>query len=169
MAHTLKSKAEAFCRSYSDSLGLTSRDKENTSEKTAEALFSHYLQQGFTAFTFGQHATFGDKDASTASIKRYLDKWNDLGLGLDFSMDDFRVEVVSDLGPQGGGLALCWITWSVQPPPESAWSGKGWNWENVYAFRVPPGQENGYFEFVVSDNEMSGLLQRIPNFMDGLW
>lgn len=83
-------------------------------------------------------------------------------------MDNYRVEVVSDLGQQGSGLALCWITWSVHPPAESKWHGKGWKWENVYAFRVSPGQGDGYFEFVVSDNETATLLQRIPNFMERL-
>jgi len=36
---------------------------------------------------------------------------------------------------------------------ESEWHGKGWAWENVYVFRVPLGQEKGYFEFVVSNNK----------------
>lgn len=168
MTLDIKSKAEAYCRSYAEAVELASKDKDSRTEKMAEALFSHYVQKDFTAFTSGQRLTMGDKNTSVPLIQSYLDKWIELGLGLDISMDNSRVEVVSDLGQQGGGQAFCWITWTLHPPTGSEWHGKGWSWENVYAFRLPPGQDNGHFEFVVNDNETATLLQRIPNFFEGL-
>lgn len=168
MAQNIESKAEAYCRSYAEAVNLLARDKATSTTNLAEAIFSHYMQPGFTVFSLGQRTTMDDGNTTLPGVKSYLDRWVELGLGLDLRMNKYRVEVVSDLPQQGGGLALCRITWSIHPPAGSEWHGKGWDWDNVYAFRVPPGQDDGYFEFVVSDNEIAALLQRCPNFMDGL-
>jgi len=58
------------------------------------------------------------------------------------------------------------MTWAICPPETAA--VKGWEWENVYMFRLPEGQDKGYWEAVISDNEIGSLLQRFPKFMEGL-
>ena len=106
-------------------------------------------------------------------MESYLQKWLSNGIELDIRMERHRVDVVSDLG-EAGGSAMCWITWRVYPSSSKdegkgeGQSIEGWEWENMYAFRLEPGQEKAYWEFVVSDNEVMALLGRFPGWFDGL-
>lgn len=115
----------------------------------------------------GQRIVMGDATSEIPKMVRYLEQWLSHGVGLDIRMDRHRVDVVSDMGETGGGgSAMCWITWRVHPGADRGI--EGWEWENMYAFRLAPGQERGVWEFVVSDNEVAGLLLRFPNWFQGL-
>jgi len=167
---SIRARAESFCHSYAKAMSLGTSPKATTAD-IAEALFSHYRPTDFTAFSMGQRIVMGDATSEVPKMEKYLQQWLSHGIGLDIRMERHRVDVVSDLGETGGGgSAMCWITWRVYPAsPEGAGrSIEGWEWENMYAFRLAPGQEKGVWEFVVSDNEVAGLLGRFPGWFDGL-
>ena len=186
-SHSIASRAEAHCHSYATSISRASqRTAPNDTIDTravALAILSHYHTQTFTAFTLGTRSTLSTtseenpitaQDKPLLGIKTYLDRFIHHGLPLDNKLEKLRVEVVSDLGAQGGGFAFCWITWRMEPGVGSPWEGRGWSWENVYGFRVMPAGAGGAasaaegFESVVSDNEVVGLVGRVPGFMERL-
>ena len=89
-------------------------------------------------------------------VQEHLERLKDSGLGYDVRKVNYRVEVVSQ------GSALCFITWEVVPGAD--WKGgAGWQWENCYFYRLKMDGTEGW-EGVISDGEIGGLLQHIPDF-----
>jgi len=155
---TIQEKAEQHVHSYAKALAAA---PSQGTEKTAEALHSHWAQKNFVAFTHGHTSLNNSTDADRLGTKRYLDKFIEAGIGLDIRLASHRIEVVSS------GSAICFMTWAIYPPETAV--VQGWEWVNVYMFRLLPGQDKGCWEAVISDNEIGGLLQRFPKFMDGLF
>ncbi|KAK5940193.1 hypothetical protein PMZ80_007612 [Knufia obscura] len=157
MADGIRAKAEAFCQSYAQAVNCTDPTK---TEEAAKAILSHYVPKGFVSFSMGSINPLGDHDKAASGAKPYLDRWFTLGIGLDVTLESSRIEVVSPYN------ALCFLTWKAHPFPQCG--EKEWTFENVYSYRLLPGQEDsrGAFEFAISDNEISALLQRFPDFMN---
>ena len=126
-----------------------------TPQSCAEALVKHYLP-GFTAFVFGHQAHVGNSDEALTTVTAYLEKFEKFGLGMDVRMKNLKAQVISE------GSALCWITWEVFPKDGK----KGWDWENVYAYRRMEDGREGW-EFTVSDNETKMLAKNRPQVLTG--
>lgn len=172
--------ATAFLASYARAMHLA--DPSTSAQATnipliAAALGAHY-GAGCTAYTLSHRASFPSADAWVPGIATHLERFDRCGLGYDIFLERHRVEPVSE------GSALCWATWRIRPRASSG--TEGWEWENVYAYRRAPAvggggeagrkiggegadaweKPEGWWEFIVSDNEISGLLARVPNFME---
>lgn len=150
--------AESFAQSFANAMSLGSKDIEL--EQIAAKLADHYSPQSFTAFSLGYVTTVEGPTAKNA-IQQHLERFENSGLGVDITMESLRVEVVSKWS------ALCWITWRIHPK-ESSTVKEGWTWQNVYGYRKPKweGQEKGFWEFSVSDNETESIVRRIPDFLE---
>ena len=150
--------AETFAQSFANAMSLGSKDIEL--EQVASKLADHYSPKTFTFFNFGYVDT-AEGQATKTAVQQHLERFEKSGLGIDITMESLRVEVVSKWS------ALCWITWRIHPK-EGSTVKEGWAWQNVYGYRKPKwqGQEKGFWEFCVSDNEIETLVQRIPDFME---
>lgn len=134
--------AEAFCRSYGQAM----------LDKDGRAIAGHYLFP-YISFTLGQVHSFEDRAAADTACIDQVTRFDRAGVGTDIRLTDFKVVEVSDAS------ALCHLTWEVFPVNGMP----GWSWTNVYGYRRRSDDEEG-FEFNVSDNEISELLKRFPNF-----
>ncbi|KAL1650750.1 hypothetical protein SLS58_000868 [Diplodia intermedia] len=176
--------ATAFLESYARAMHLADPGSSNAAAATsadlgavAAALAAHY-GTGCTAYTLTHHVSLPSAEAWLPGIAEHLARFERAGLGCDIRLARRRVEPVSE------GSALCWLTWRIRPREEAG--REGWEWENVYAYRrAPPGgaaeegakrigaeggaegweKPEGWWEFIVSDNELSSLLARVPDFM----
>lgn len=157
MADNIRAKAQAFCQSYAKAVNCTDPTK---TEVTGKAILSHYVPKGFVSFSMGSTTHMGSHNEAVPGATKYLNRWFALGIGLDVRLDNSRIEVVS---PHN---ALCFLTWTAHPFKECG--VEKWSFENVYSYRLLPGQEDGkgWFEFAISDNEIAALLQRFPDFMN---
>lgn len=135
-------RAEAFCRSYGDAMASGG----------AATLASHYAEP-YVSFTLGHVSQFATQAEAVIAIQAHLDRFERYGLGIDVRLDSFTVTPVS------AGSALCHLRWSLHPPGGL----EGCAWENIYGLRQSPDAQA--FEFNISDNEISALLQRYPDFM----
>jgi len=124
---------------------------DSSTKSCAEALAAHYLPM-MIAFTHGHQATFRDQEDAVASVLMHLSRFEKAGLGINIRLQGSRIETVSPAS------ALCWVTWRIEPKNEIA----PWEWANVYGFRVGQDGKQGW-EFVISDNEIMGLLQHVPD------
>lgn len=137
---------DAFCRSYGAAVAAGDGD----------ALAAHYLLP-YYSFTLGEVHCFADRATARAACRDQIARFGLAGLGHDIRMAGHRVEEVAP------GVALCHITWAIRP----ANGVPGWEWTNVYGYRVRAGGEGGGeegFEFNISDNEIAGILARVPDF-----
>lgn len=169
----ITSAATEFTTSYANAMCLTSHLPTINVSLTAAALAAHY-GPNTTAYTHGHSVPIGSD--AVAGIAMHLQRFERSGLGCDIRMADCRVEAVSD------GSAMCWITWKIRPKDKGV---EGWTWENVYGYRRAVGAEmgtvkriggegkeegwekpEGWWELIVSDNEVSGILERVPDFME---
>jgi hypothetical protein len=156
---TFSDPASKFVASYAKAMALGA-DPSISLKEVAQALAEHYpVERAFTAFTLGQTHSAPHRAQMFDGIWKHLERFVRSGLGIDIAIESHRIDVVSD------GSALCWITWGIKPKDGT----DGWTWENVYGYRKPTdevwGSPNGYWEFVVSDQEIVKLLQRKPDFM----
>lgn len=146
--------AEAHVQSYANAVKLGSKDIKIP--QIAAALHSHYGST-FTAFTLGHVATIPAGSEGEKGIASHLERFDKSGLGLDIEMVKLRVEVVAP------HAAACWVTWRIRPRKEGV---AAWEWTNLYGFRRSQGQEKGFWEYVVCDQEISGLVERAPDFFE---
>ncbi|KAK4997627.1 hypothetical protein LTR66_002991 [Elasticomyces elasticus] len=167
-AHAL---ATAYITSYANAMHL-SASPSTTPSQCATALGAHY-GPGMVSFGCGSTFTFPSTATASANILTHLERFSRAGLGWNIRMVEHEVQVVSD-GPTGS--ALCWITWEIRPVEvgvgdRGAGSGvEGWRWRNLYGWRGGPGegevQKEGRWEFAVWDEEIKGLLRRVPDFLE---
>lgn len=153
-------KAELHCRSFASAMALPDTNPSATTTDIAEAMFLHYQHSGFTAFSLGATRALGTKEQVVPAMTQYFDIWINRGLGLNVRMEDFRVQSFSP------SAALCFITWRYYPPAYS--DVESWAWESLYVYRIKVGEQVGYWEFCVTDNEMTSILSRFPDFYDPL-
>ena len=132
---------EALCRSYGEACASGDGVK----------LAGHYVYP-YLSFTLGGVHSFPDRETANASCQQQVDRFERAGVGKDIRLKDFKVDQVSP------DSALCHLYWEVHPTNGTP----GWTWMNIYAYRRR-GDEEG-FEFNISDNEISELLKRFPNF-----
>ena len=144
-----KASAEAFVQSYASAMH-TAQDQDVTISSCAAALGAHYLP-GLTSYAFGQQFSLSTRDEWIEGVKRHLEKFEKSGLGYDIRLAKYRVESVS------AGSAMCYVTWQILPKNNV----EGWDWENVYGYRLGLDGKEGW-EFIVSDNEVAGVMQRAP-------
>jgi hypothetical protein len=64
------------------------------------------------------------------------------------------------LAPVSETFCLCHLTFEIRPRN----GDKSWRFLNIYGLRQDDAGQR--FEFAVSDNEMAGLLEHCPSFMD---
>ena len=134
-------KARAFLDSYDDA----SRSGDPA------GLARHYAEP-YTSFTLGHVEAFASREQAVERVTPWLARF------LAFGLDDIRL-VDGSVTPVSDSFGLCNATWEIRPkdgtPP--------WRWLNVYGLRQ---DEHGQrFEFAISDNEITNLLQRYPAFM----
>lgn len=141
--------AQIFVQSYASAMH-TAQSPDATSTSCATALASHYLP-GMTRYTFGHKHCFETQADSVAGIKAHLEAFERSGLGYDIRLRRSSVESLSSHS------AICWLTWGITPKNGAV----GWSWQNVYGYRLGQGGEEGW-EFVVTDNELAGVMQRAP-------
>jgi hypothetical protein len=135
-------RAEEFCHSY----GAASIQGD------AIGIAGHYGFP-FTAFTLGDVSTFDDREEANRRVTSHLERFAAVGLGTAIGLQ------ASEIVPVSERLALCHLTWEIRPadgtPP--------WTWTNVYALREAA-DAGLYFEASFADNEITGLLERFPEF-----
>jgi len=172
--------ATAFVHSYSRAMALSSKSSV-TIPLIAAALGAHY-GPNTTSYTAGHQTVFASSAEAVHAIAPYLERLERSGLGCDMSMVAHRVEPVS------ASSALCWVTWAIRP--REGCGLEGWQWENVYAYRrtLEPStgagttgatkwiggqgegggweKPEGWWEFLINDNETLGILGRLPNFFE---
>lgn len=151
-----KEAAEAFVRSYADAMEL-SLHPSTSLETCAHALASHYSSKT-TSFCKGSVISTDPKtpDFWLTGIISHLKRFDKAGLGWKIHLKASRVEVLSD------SAAACFVTWEIEPA-----KGEGWYWENIYGWRG--GEEDGkkgWWEYIVSDNEVDELVKRVPGFWE---
>ncbi|GME32749.1 hypothetical protein B0H13DRAFT_1937502 [Neofusicoccum parvum] len=173
--------ATSFTHSYARAMSLSSPAARAPIPLVAAALGAHYAADT-TAYTLGHRMVFASAAAAAPGIAAHLARFERSGLGCAIAMAALRVEPVS------AGSALCWVTWAIEPRAGGPFEGRGWRWENVYAYRRPveeggAGAERrwvggdeaggegwevpeGWWEFMLSDNELLSILERVPNFME---
>jgi hypothetical protein len=146
-----ETSAEAYVQSYASAMH-TAQNPEVTISSCAAALGAHYLP-GLIAFIFGHQTSFPTQDKWVAIIEQHLEKFEKSGLGYDIRLARSRVESVS------ASSAMCFVTWKILPKN----GVEDWEWENVYGYRLGQDGKEGW-EFIVSDNEVAGVMQRAPAF-----
>ncbi|KAJ7940309.1 hypothetical protein B0H13DRAFT_1937513 [Mycena leptocephala] len=168
--------ATAFVHSYARAMALSSPTSSPHSANLpliAAALGAHYATNT-TAYTLGHRRVFPSTAGAVTALAVHLGRFKSSGLGYDIQMAAHRVEPVS------ASSALCWVTWAINPKEGSG--KEGWQWENVYGYRFEEpeaglrkwigGEEDGWekpegwWELILSDNEIAGLVARVPNFME---
>jgi ketosteroid isomerase-like protein len=116
-------------------------------------LFAAHYAEPYTSFTLGNVTQFATQDEALAQMVPWLARFERLGLN-DIRKVQLSIETVADT------FALCHITWEIRPRGETP----PWRWTNIYGLRQDiHGQR---FEFAISDNEITNLLQRFPKFME---
>lgn len=156
----VKEKAELHCRSFAAAMALQETNPSATTTDIAEAMFLHYQNNNFTAFSLGTKRELGTRNEVVPAMAQYFDIWVNRGLGLNVRMETYRVQEFSP------SAALCFLTWRYLPPPNS--QQESWAWESLYIFRLTPEGKTGYWELCVTDNELTSILQRFPDFYDPL-
>lgn len=148
--------AEAHAKSYAEAVRLGSKDIN--AAQIAQELHKHY-GASFTHFSLGNVGTIPGGSDGVKGIETHLERFEKSGLGLDLEMTKLRVEVVSS------SSAVCWVTWRLKPKKEGV---SPWEYTNLYGYRQPMGMAagKGYWEWAVSDQEIGGLVQRVPNFFE---
>jgi hypothetical protein len=146
--------AEAHAKSYAEAARLGSKDI--AIPQIAKELHKHY-GASFTAFSLGNVLTIPSGSDGAKGIETHLERFEKSGLGLDLEMTKLRVEVVSLTS------AVCWVTWRLRPKKEGV---APWEWTNLYGYRQMGGMGKGYWEWAVSDQEIGGLVLRVPDFFE---
>ncbi|KAK2023154.1 hypothetical protein LX32DRAFT_698139 [Colletotrichum zoysiae] len=155
----IKEAAQAAITAY----GLAAEQAGNTSaplKDAADAMASLYLAN-FTAFALGGISTLANQEVARAGVLSQLNTMNQSGLGTDIRFCGGRVDVVSNQS------ALCWVTFEIRPRTDKV---EGWSWTNVYGFRMQANRSDGLeggWESVNSDQEIGGLLERVPDIYQG--
>lgn len=134
---------QEFCRSY----GKAMEDKDG------QALARHYFFP-YISFTLGQVHSFDDRATADKACTLQIAGFERAGVGTDIRIKDVKIVPVSE------DSALCHLTWEIVPVDGTP----GWSWLNIYGYRRR-GEEEG-FEFNISDNEITELLQRFPDFFE---
>ncbi|KAF2224667.1 hypothetical protein BDZ85DRAFT_279898 [Elsinoe ampelina] len=160
---TTREAAEAFSASYAAAVAMTVSPTTSI-EDIAAALASHW-NPGAVVFMFGRITTFPIKDPKEHpwynTNLRLLKRFEESELGYRVELVRQRVEVYSE------GAAQCWLTWKCVPREGAKFEGKGWEWENLYGWRRPMGdQGKGFWEYVISDHEVGEMMKRIPGFYE---
>ncbi|KAM0717294.1 hypothetical protein Q7P37_007146 [Cladosporium fusiforme] len=154
---TPKEAAEAFISSYADAMELSLQPHASL-ETCAHALASHYSSKT-TAFTHGHVLSTppSTPDFWLTGIITHLKRFDKAGLGWRIRLKASRVHVLSD------SAAACFVTWEIEPA-----QGEGWCWENVYGWRRGGEGDGmvGWWEYIVSDNEVGELVKRVPGFWE---
>ncbi|KAH7056045.1 hypothetical protein B0J12DRAFT_776946 [Macrophomina phaseolina] len=154
--------ADAFILSYARAVHLSAHTTDTSI--IASAIGAHYGPRT-SVYTPGRMPV-DSSSSPVAGIATHLARFERSGLGCDVRLAAHRVEVAEG-GERGVGGR----------------GGKGgWEWENVYGYRRKgaegEGEEKriggeegwakpeGYWELIVCDNEILGLLERMPNFTE---
>ncbi|RBQ78104.1 hypothetical protein FVER14953_21565 [Fusarium verticillioides] len=108
---------------------------------------SSFFLPNYTSFTLGKPNISPNQSVVAENFALLYTDWRDNGPGTHVTVDDYRVEVVSNES------AVCWLTYRISPDDEKM---EGWEWTNVYGFRIWKGMANelsGGWEFAVGGEE----------------
>lgn len=156
MTSTPHPSITALATSHSKSFTSVSSQPHASTAARATAYCSFFRSQNFITYNSGGTTIFATRAEMEQLMLKWLNGLESYGLGFDFKLENLRVE---EFGPS---CALCWITQSLNPP-----AGAGverMQWENFYSFRVVPGEEGGFFEYVMNDKEIITLGEKVPGF-----
>nr|POE88059.1 hypothetical protein CFP56_11288 [Quercus suber] len=143
-----RSEVESFATEYAGIWSTAKASKSDGAPEVAKTAADHY-RPGFTFFTNGQIERFESRDEAATLMKGEMRAGIDAGVGVHMTLKNLRVEIVSK------SSALCWITFVFHP---AAGSGHDeWSFENVYGYRAESEGVAAGFEFVIRDQEASGL------------
>jgi hypothetical protein len=154
---SIETAAQSFIQSYATAMHLAQSQPPTPLPTIASTLASHYLP-GFTSFTLGQISPMPNHAFASSLIKGHIERMVKVGVGCDIRLKMSRVQVVNG---GSGSSALCFITWEIFP--SEVWKGAGWEWDNCYFYRRKMDGSEGW-EGVISDAEIEGLLENIPEF-----
>ena len=136
-------KAQEFVASYGRASAANAPD----------ALAAHYSEP-YRSFTLGHIGGFETKAEALARMVPWMARFKEYGL------DDIRF-VGTELVPVSDQFCLSHITIEIRPkdgkPP--------FRFTNIYGLRQSEIVQQ--FEFAVSDNEITALVERYPDFMQG--
>ncbi|KAH8814690.1 hypothetical protein DL96DRAFT_1624584 [Flagelloscypha sp. PMI_526] len=169
----IKTAAQLFVSSYARAMHLSSQS--DNLPFIASSLAAHYHPKTTMCFTVGHVAAWGEESVAT-----HLTRFERSGLGFNIFIEEDKTKV----DVLGDGNAMCWVTWTIRPKVGSGVDG--WSWQNIYAFRRAPagaveseekvvrigGEETGWekpegwWEAIFGDNEILGVLERRPNFLE---
>ncbi|KAL2193822.1 hypothetical protein P885DRAFT_80833 [Corynascus similis CBS 632.67] len=155
--------ARAAVRVYASAVSLGGNSSIPYS--TTAAAMAELYHANFTSFTLGTITVFPDNAFARAGIENNLVQYNTSGLGTDIRYETSRIEAV------GSTSAVVWITWKIVPA-QSACVGdgktnkekKGWNFTDVYGFRMSAEGQNGGWEWSNADDEYEKLMENYPQF-----
>ena len=156
----IKQKAIEFSLSYGRA-NAKSLEPNPDRKATAAAVASHW-KPGMVTFVLGMTMPAPEgEDEQSDMVFQHLGRYEKAGLGWRISL------VKHEIVPYSAGSAACTLTWKIEPKNDEP----GWQWTNVYGFRLPSDGkggvgDKGFFEYVVADQEIETVLQRVPNFME---
>ena len=117
------------------------------------ALADHYAEP-YTSFTLGRVGTFANRDAARRQMIPWMQRFKEFGL------DDIRL-ADCNLAPVSDNFCLCHLSFEIHPSDGAA----PLRFLNIYGLRQDASGQR--FEFAVSDNEITALVERYPDFMQG--
>lgn len=151
----IKSLAEKHCRDFANV------NKNSTAKDTA-GLAVEYVKffnpTVMTMYSFGGTQTYKSVDPMYKNMQAWLDSLAKLGVDpwKGISMKDIRVEVYSSR------VAFCWITNVFTPA-----NGEPLECVLFHSYRVPVGQEKGFWEFIITDRQLEVFSEKVPGFFEG--
>lgn len=148
--------ARNAANAYAATIAL-GRDTSYPLPQLANEVSAFFLPNS-TSFVLGSISIPPSQEAIAENFVAVYSDWRDNGPGTDISVTDTRVDVVSDQS------AFCWLTFEISP---KSGCGEGWNWVNVYGFRlvdggIENGQEGGW-ELTNADNEAEQYAKHFPD------
>ncbi|KPM39578.1 hypothetical protein AK830_g6988 [Neonectria ditissima] len=148
--------AQRAIAAYSAAIALGGDYSYPLSDLGAEV--SSFFLPNYTSFSLGKSTLSPNQSVVANNFVSLYTEWRENGPGTHVRVDKSRLEPVSNES------ALCWLTYRVSPARNGM---KGWEWTNVYGFRmVYGGMENGLeggWEFALADEEHQQYAARFPN------
>ncbi|KAK0702481.1 hypothetical protein B0T21DRAFT_353585 [Apiosordaria backusii] len=144
--------------SYAAAISLAASPSNSSDLSNAAAAMSTFYLPNVTAFTLGSITRIPDQDSFKQGTEFTLAKYNASGIGTDFRLERYKID------PIGETSAIAWVTYRMVLPGSGGvrkgkgMSNGGWEFTNVYGFRVLPGGRQGW-EWANADGEYTELLK----------
>lgn len=121
------------------------------------AIMSYFLED-MMLFDHGMLVQLGNGEKAVTILNLHRQKLKDKGIGVEFRLKSHTLHVLSS------SSVLCWATWEIDSVDQKI--GR-LEWTNGYYYRARKDGKAG-FEMILSDNETEILLQKFPDWYDGM-